>query len=218
MSTTATIADIAAALGVSPERVLTDPPPGTATVEDVFAAYARFDRLYELVDGTLVEKTGSGIGSYLSAGVVSQLYEFVDTRNDGLLTGAKGPFLLPSGNVRLPDVAYTSWRSLGGRRPIGRVAETSPDLAVEVLDEGNTPAEMLRKRQDFFGAGTRLVWEVEIDTRTVTVYTEPNRPVVYTEAHTLDGGAVLPRLTFSVADLFTRLDIRAPSADAGSDA
>jgi hypothetical protein len=52
------VADLLAQLGgVPPEWVLLDPPPGTAREEDVLALDDHEDRLCELIDGTLVEKT-----------------------------------------------------------------------------------------------------------------------------------------------------------------
>ncbi len=41
-------------------RVRTDPTPGTATVDDVTRLRMTERRLYELVDGTLVEKSIGG--------------------------------------------------------------------------------------------------------------------------------------------------------------
>ncbi len=38
-------------------RIVRDPPPGTATEQDVIDLDGHQDRLCELVDGTLVEKT-----------------------------------------------------------------------------------------------------------------------------------------------------------------
>jgi len=51
-----TIADLIAALGdVTLDRVRLDPSPGKATERDLIRLQAKDDRLYELVDGTLVE-------------------------------------------------------------------------------------------------------------------------------------------------------------------
>lgn len=49
-----TVADMLARLGVPPERVRLDPLPGTATKQDLLDANRR--GIFELVDGTLVEK------------------------------------------------------------------------------------------------------------------------------------------------------------------
>jgi Uma2 family endonuclease len=78
---------------------------------------------------------------------------------------------------------------------------------VEVLSRSNTPAEMRLKRQDYFGAGVQLVWEIDPDARTATVYTTPDPPAaVLTEADTLDGGTVLPSFTLLLRELFAELD------------
>lgn len=53
-----TVADMLAQLGgVPPERIRLVPLPGTATEQDVIDVEARTDRLCELIDGVLVEKT-----------------------------------------------------------------------------------------------------------------------------------------------------------------
>lgn len=53
------MSDLLRELGVSGKRVVLDPLPGTATVRELvrFNDTKVNDRLYELVDGTLVEKT-----------------------------------------------------------------------------------------------------------------------------------------------------------------
>jgi hypothetical protein len=63
-------------------------------------------------------------------------------------------------------------------------------------------AEMARKRRDYFGAGTRLVWQVNPRTRTVDVFTAPDEYTTLTEADTLDGTDVLPGFTLPVRSLF----------------
>jgi Uma2 family endonuclease len=65
---------------------------------------------------------------------------------------------------------------------------------------------MSLKRQDYFAAGVHLVWEIDPDARTVSVYTSPTAIVILTVADTLDGGAVLPGFTLAVRDLFAELD------------
>ena len=81
-----------------------------------------------------------------------------------------------------------------------------PDLAVEVLSEGNTVPEMDRKRREYFRAGVRLVWLVDPEARTVAVFTGPDQHSTLGETDLLDGGAVLPGFTLSLAELFARLD------------
>jgi Uma2 family endonuclease len=109
--------------------------------------------------------------------------------------------------VRIPDVAFTSWDRLPGRRrPTAPVPRLAPNLAAEVLSRGNTPGEMAAKRQDYFAAGVEVVWEIDPRARTVMVYTSPAQGTRLGPADTLDGGTVLPRFTLGVHELFADLD------------
>jgi hypothetical protein len=66
-STAETIADLIKRLGDIPaDRVRLRPWPGTATEQDVLTIRQRERRLYELVDGTLVEKAMGFRESYLA--------------------------------------------------------------------------------------------------------------------------------------------------------
>src|SRR5262249_41032220 len=85
-----------------------------------------------------------------------------------------------------------------------RVPAVVPDLAVEVLSESNTRAEMARKREEYFRAGVQLVWEVDPDVRTVTIYSAPNSFAGLDESQTLDGGTVLPGFTLPIRRWFER--------------
>jgi Uma2 family endonuclease len=208
-----TLADKLARLGdVSPNRIRLHPAPGTATEADLLVAMARDDTIYELVDGTLVEK---GLGyeeSCLAGAICEALRAFVRPRRLGKVSGADGTMRLMPGLVRVPDVAFTSWGRFPGRRmPKAPVPNLVPDLAVEVLSQSNTPAEMKRKREEYLRMGVRLVWIVDPKTRTVEVYAPRRKPVVLTESDTLDGGKVLPGFTLPLADLFAELDEEAPS-------
>jgi Uma2 family endonuclease len=209
------LADLLDAIGVPPQRIRMRPAPGTAAWPDVLACPDRRGRHCELVDGTLVEKPVGWRESYLAVWICGQLSAFVEATNAGAVTGEQGASRLDEDTVRIPDVAFTSWARLPGRRiPTEPLPEVVPDLAIEVLSEGNTPAEMRRKREDYFGAGVRLYWEVDPDARIVTVYTSAMQSAVRTEADFLDGGAVLPGFSLSVRDLFARLDLQGPPAPA----
>jgi Uma2 family endonuclease len=111
------------------------------------------------------------------------------------------------GLVRIPDVAFVSWARVPGRRvPEGPIAGFSPDLAVEVLSRGNTPAEMARKRQEYFSAGVSLVWMIDPAARTVTVFTHPEQSTVLGESDTLEGTDLLGGFALPLRDFFHELD------------
>ncbi len=77
-----------------------------------------------------------------------------------------------------------------------------PDLAVEVLSEGNTRREMEQKLREYVTAGVRLVWYVDPGRQEVHVYTAPKQHEVLAAGHTLHGGEVLPGFTLPVRQLF----------------
>ena len=204
-----TVADLLAHLGGVPaERVRLFPLPGTATEQDVLDIDAHEDRLFELVDGVLVEKPMGYDESLLASYFVRVLGTFVEARNLGWVTGADGMMRIVRQQVRLPDVGYVSReRAPGGRRPRGPIADVAPHLAVEVLSGSNTVAEMDRKRREYFEGGTLLVWQVDPVGRRVAVYTSPEVPAVTLgQQDTLDGGALLPGFALKLADLFRCLD------------
>jgi Uma2 family endonuclease len=206
-----TLADLLERLGHVPlERIRMHPPPGTATEADVLTsgtAEKGARPICELIDGVLVEKAVGYSESLLASLLIELLNAYVRPRNLGLVTGAEGTVRLFPGQVRVPDVAFTSWDRLPGRRrPDQPIPNLAPDLAIEVLSFSNTAAEMRRKRQDYFTAGVRLIWEVEPELRTVSVYTAPEAVTVLTRTDTLDGGTVLPGFTLPLTHLFAELD------------
>lgn len=199
------VAELLHRLGDIPaDRVRLNPLPGTATVDDLEHPD---NKLCELVDGTLVEKAVGWEESFLAYWLGKFLIDFVNPRNLGVITGPDGTVKLFPDLARAPDVAFTSWdRMPGRRRPTEKVPLLAPDLAVEVLSESNTKAEMARKRDEYFRAGVRLVWEIDPRQRSARVYTAADRYTDLTAADTLDGGAVLPGFAVRLADLFAELD------------
>jgi len=200
-----TLADLAERFGADMplRRIVRDPAPGTATVEDVVRLDAHENRLCELIDGTLLEKTMGFIESYLAAQLGALLTRFVTERKLGVTAGEGGMLRLHPEQVRTPDVSYVSWESLGGVDLESVAAPLmTPDLAVEVLRRGNTAREMEAKLHEYFEAGVRLVWYVDPRAKTVTVYESAERSTVLGEADTLTGGDVLPGLEVDLRSLF----------------
>jgi Uma2 family endonuclease len=216
MPATATLADLLHDLGgISPNRVRMRPFPGTATERDVLDVQAKENRLYELVDGVLVEKAMGFWESVLAVAISSALRTFVIPRKLGVVAGSDGMVrLFPHLNlIRMPDVVFVSNERLAVANARGRpVPQLAPDLAVEVLGEGNTVAEMSRKRREYFEAGVRLVWIVDPQLRTVDVYTGIQEVETLREGQRLDGGDVLPEFSLDLAQLFSELDGQGPDA------
>src|SRR5919197_2011936 len=205
MLTAVTVSDLLHQLGdIPPERVRLQPPPGTATEADVVTVHSREDRLCELVDGVLVEKTMGYYESYIAATLIRLIGNFVVAHDLGIVAGADGMMRLAPGLVRIPDVSFVSWEKLPGRRlPRQAIPDLVPDLTVEVLSGGNTPREMARKLDECFSLGVRLVWLVNPETETIEVYTSRDQSIVLDTSAMLDGGVVLPGFTLPIHTLFT---------------
>jgi Uma2 family endonuclease len=201
-----TVADLLHRLGNIPaRRVRLHPTPGAATVRDAIAANERKDKtaLYELVDGTLVEKPMGYEESALAMRLGRFLGNFVDPRSLGIITGEAGMLQIGEGLLRMPDVAFVAASSFpGGKPPKGPAPAIAPDLAVEVLSKSNTKAEISRKLREYFAAGTKLAWIVDPKKRTVVVHSSPTVSTRLELGDTLDGGDVLPGFLLPLAELF----------------
>ncbi|AMV25795.1 hypothetical protein VT84_15465 [Gemmata sp. SH-PL17] len=202
------VGDLLASLGsISPDRVRMKPTPGRATARDVVRLRTKTRRLYELVDGTLVEKILGVKESFVAVCLSTLVSNYSEARgNLGMVLGADGPFKLMDKLVRIPDVSFTNWDRVPDRRvPDEPVPELAPDLAVEILSEGNTREEMDRKLKEYFLSEVALVWFIDPRKRTVRVFTSPDDVTELSETDTLDGGDVLPGFEVEVGQLFEQL-------------
>ena len=86
-----TLADLLDELGNIPaKRIRLNPPPGTATEQDVLEAERRTGLAPELIDGVLVEKTVGYLESLLAMALGHHLREFVVPRKLGIVLGEGG--------------------------------------------------------------------------------------------------------------------------------
>jgi Uma2 family endonuclease len=192
--------------GISLKRIAASPPPGAATESDLLSPRSdQADRLYELVDGVLVEKAMGSFESLLAGVLIQLLRNFLDVHPLGTVLAPDGMLRLMPGLVRVPDVSFISWdRFPDRRRPREAIFTAAPDLAVEIISEGNTAAEMDRKLREYFSAGARLVWLVYPEEPVVRVYTNDNEFTLVGEDGTLDGGELLPGFRLPVREWLQR--------------
>ena len=200
-----TIADLLHDLGgISPQRIRLRPAPGRATEKDVVRIEAKEDRLYELIDGVLVEKVMGAKESLLACLLIQAFGKYLDHNNLGVVLGEAGMLQLRPRLIRIPDVSFISWDQMpSGEFPSEPVPNLFPDLAVEVLSTSNTAAEMTLKVSEYFEAGSRLVWIIDPATQTADVYTAPDECRRLKATQSLDGGDVLPGFKLLLKELFT---------------
>ncbi len=201
-----TLADLLHRLGDIPAgRIMLRPAPGTATEADVLRLLdAPRKRLCELIDGVLVEKPMGATEGLLALWLGRMIWNFVDDHDLGLVFGADSPFRLQIGLVRYPDVCFVSWDRIGGDEwPSDPIARIIPELAIEILSQSNTEAEIELKLDHYFEAGVKLVWIIDPATLSASVYTSRRRVKHLDAAGELDGGKLLPGFKLSLAELFS---------------
>ena len=208
-----TVADLHQRFGpILHSRIRQVPAPGTATVEDVVRINDHENRLCELVDGILVEKTVGWIESCLAMRIGQILGEFVEAGDLGMVAGEAGMMEIAPELVRIPDVSFVSLDRLpGGCLPGAAAPRIVPDLAVEVLSRSNTKREMEEKLDDYFENGVRIVWYVDPVSRSVRVYTTRDESRLLGEGDSLDGGEVLPGFVLPVARIFKKPERTTPA-------
>jgi Uma2 family endonuclease len=206
LSATLSLADVHDHLGGIPlHRIRANPPPGFAEVQDVTAIHDKERRLYELIDGALVEKTMGFYESRLAILIGHFLEDYLGKHDLGIVLGEAGTLQILPDQVRIPDACFIGWDHFPNRElPPEPIPNLWPDLAVEVLSESNTAAEMDRKLRDYFAAGTSVVWFIDPETRTARIFSAPDQFTSITEDEVLDGGDLLPGFSLLLRDLFTR--------------
>lgn len=167
-----TLGDLQRHLGGIPvDRVRLYPLPGTGTPDDADRSCESACSLCELVDGVLVEKPMGTLESLVAMEVAFALRTWLETHRLGVVLGADGLLQLGPQLVRAPDVSFLRWERFPDRKlPAERVWAVVPDLAVEIISQGNTLAEMERKVNDYLSAGTMAVWIIDPATRTALVH------------------------------------------------
>jgi Uma2 family endonuclease len=105
-------------------------------------------------------------------------------------------------SVRGPDVSFWSLERLP-EVPDGYI-DLAPDLAVEVVSPSDHFGRLRRKIEEYLERGVRMIWVVDPEDRSVTVYRAGVADDYLTENDTLSGGDVVPGFSVPVSELFPK--------------
>jgi Uma2 family endonuclease len=158
---------------------------------------------WELLDGELVEMSPSaGPSSRYGGRIYARIQAHVEPSGIGLAYPADAGFILFGDRavVRSPDAAFVRHERL----PVepDSFVPLAPDFAAEVLSPTDRRADALAKIAMYLQAGVQLVWLVDPDRRTVTVFRIDEPMQIFTAEDVLDFGEVIPGLSFPVAEIF----------------
>jgi Uma2 family endonuclease len=175
------------------------------TLEDLY--HVPDHQKAELVNGAiaLMPPTGDDPG-YAGGEVFVALREYSKRTKQGRAVGDNKGFRvdLPTRQSFSPDVAFHIGTPTGME-----FFDGAPVFAVEVRSAGDygdrAEAEMAAKRADYFAAGTRVVWDVDLlseDVVRVCRADQPNHPTIYCRGDRAEAEPAVPNWTMPVNDLF----------------
>jgi len=160
------------------------------------------DRLFELIDGEIVEKVPTERHSIVTGNTYAALREHVRPHNLGRVV-FEVRYRVPDDehNARLPDVSFTRAERLQPVVDEGAVQQM-PDLCVEVQSPSDSPRKLRDKAAYYLENGAQLVWLMYPKKRMVEVLYPDGEFDILTDADTLTGGDLLPDFSIAVSELF----------------
>ena len=177
------------------------------TTEQLVAQLYEIDGKAEIVDGRIVCKSPTGG----IPGRASSAIYFSLRANESRLGGFAYPdnvaFLvnLPRRKSFAPDAAFSKLP------PNMEFVKGAPEFAAEVRSDGDygprAERAMAGKRADYFAAGTKVVWDVDLQSDDVVrVYRadSPDKPTIYRRGETAEAEPAIPGWKFVVDELFER--------------
>lgn len=143
-----------------------------------------------------------------SADIVIELGQVKGIRKRGRISGSSAGFTLPSGAVRSPDAAWTSYQRLRSvpysqRRRFPRVV---PEFVVEVMSPSDALTEAQAKMQEWMEAGVELGWLIDGDARTVMIYRSGQAPETRTGIGELEGEGPVAGFVLALEPLWAGLE------------
>ncbi len=126
----------------------------------------------------LMPPSGSATGR-ANAYILAQLFNWNESRGEsGYVFDSSSGFVLPSGAIRAPDIAYVEKGRFDALTDDEREhhAPLAPDFVVEVMSPSDRLSTLQAKMNEYLANGVRLGWLIDRRNHTVYVY-RPNGAV-----------------------------------------
>ncbi len=176
-----------------------------STTERLIAELYKIDGKAEIVDGRIVRMSPTGRKSGRASGAIYRSLCIHEKLGHGWAYPDNVAFLvdLPNRKSFAPDAAFSK------EAPEMGFGKDAPVFAVEVRSEGDygprAERKMAAKRVDYFAAGTKVVWDVDLlSDDVVRVYRtdSPDKPTIYRRGETAEAEPAVPGWKFPVDELF----------------
>ena len=180
--------------------IATDP-----TTEQLVAELYKIDGKAEIVDGRIVYMSPTGRRPGRASSAIYNSLRAHEAQSDGYAYPDNVAFLvdLPNRKSFAPDVSFST------EPPDMQFGKCAPVFAVEVRSEGDygkdDEHEIAAKRADYFAAGTKIVWDMDLlSDDVVRVYRaeSPEQPTVYHRGELAEAEPAVPGWKFTVDELF----------------
>lgn len=177
-----------------------------ATSERLVTQLYEAERKAEIVDGRIAMMSPTGdLPSSAGLAIVVRLREYAKREGGRAYTDNVAYLVdLPNRKSFSPDASYFTGPRSGMKFLVG-----PPVFAVEIRSESDYgPAaerRMAEKRADYFAAGTKVVWDIDLlNDNVVRVFRtgSPEQPVIYRKGETAEAEPAVPGWTFSLTELF----------------
>lgn len=182
-----------------------------ATIEDLY--HVPENGKAEIIDGELVLMPPTGfLPGRKSSRICRKLEDYEEQTKSGYAIPDNVAFIvnlprrgrLPSRRSFAPDAAYF----IGEVKEPGKFLEGAPVFAVEVRSEGDYGAgaerKLADKRQDYFDAGTLVVWDADVLREGIIKSyraSDPETPHIFRRGDEANAGHALPGWRVSVDEI-----------------
>jgi len=155
---------------------------------------------YELKDGELVEMANAKFGHERTKAKITRILVAYILQHPIGDIYSETAFSLSESRVCTPDVAFLTTESAAKGDP-EHIYRGAPELAIEVVSESESAADLREKVQDYLDAGSRAVWAFYTKLRVIAVY-DQSGVREYRGDQVLESPDILPGFQAKVTQFF----------------
>jgi Uma2 family endonuclease len=157
------------------------------------------DKRFEFVEGRIIEKEGMKQNEgFIAQFLMKLFFKTAAFQNDDLLIPEMDSYINEK-RKRIPDIVYFTKSQIQAAR---KGEPQSSFFAIEILSPNESLRDIEEKIQDYFVAGTKLVWYISPEQEQIYVYTAPTKVQILKGEDICSATPVLSDFSFAVKDMF----------------